>query len=232
MKRIFLLALIVSFCVPQPASSQRKKNKKGKAQPEQKAPTTKKNKNGIKPYNEVITKDAVTDNGLFKVHKVGDNYYYEIPNNYLEKDMLLVSRIAKIPNGLGGGYVNAGSKTNEQVVHWQRFQNKILLKIKSYSSVANDSLPINVSVKANNYEPTLYAFDVKAFSRDSSAVVVDVTKFYTTDVKAISGLPTRFRTTYKVKNLDASRSFLNRISSYPKNIEVIQDLTYNAGNPP
>lgn len=232
MKRIFLLALVVSFCVPQSALAQRKKDRKSKAQPEQKAPTPKKSKNGIKPYNEVITKDAVTDDGLFKVHKVGDNYFYEIPNDHLEKDMLLVSRIAKIPSGLGGGYVNAGSKTNEQVVNWQRFQNKILLKVKSYSSVANDSLPINVSVKANNYEPTLYAFDVKAFNRDSSAVVVDVTKFYTTDVKAISGLPTRFRTTYKVKNLDASRSFLNRISSYPENIEVIQDFTYNAGNPP
>jgi hypothetical protein len=35
---------------------------------------------------------------------------------------------------LGGGYVNAGSETNEQLVIWQRFQDKILIKLKSYSS--------------------------------------------------------------------------------------------------
>jgi hypothetical protein len=35
-----------------------------------------------------------------------------------------------------------------------------------------------------------------------------------------------------VRNLDASRSFLNKISSYPENIEVVQDFTYNASNPP
>jgi hypothetical protein len=46
---------------------------------------------------------------------------------------------------LGGGYVNAGSETNEQLVIWQR-QDKILIKLKSYSAV-NDSLPISISVK-------------------------------------------------------------------------------------
>jgi hypothetical protein len=46
-----------------------------------------------------------------------------------------------------GGYVNAGSETNEQLVIWQRFQDKILIKLKSYSAVANDSLPISISVK-------------------------------------------------------------------------------------
>jgi hypothetical protein len=28
---------------------------------------------------------------------------------------------------MGGGYVNAGSETNEQLVVWQRFQDKILI---------------------------------------------------------------------------------------------------------
>ncbi|MFP2994676.1 zinc-dependent metalloprotease [Spongiivirga sp. MCCC 1A20706] len=229
MKKRLLLVALFSIAVAIPVNAQRKKKKK-KVSTEQKAPPKK--KNGIKPYGQVITKDAKTDDGLFKVHQVDQNYFFEINNNLLEKDMLLVSRIAKVPSGLGGGYVNAGSKTNEQVVHWVRYQNKILLKLKSYNSVADDSLPINISVKANNYEPTLFAFDIKALSKDSSAIVVDVTKFYGTDVKAISGMPARWRTQYKVRNLDKDRSFINRMSSYPQNIEVIQDFTYNATSPP
>jgi hypothetical protein len=72
------------------------------------------------------------------VHRVDKKYYFEIPNKLLDKDMLLVSRLSKLPSNLGG-YVNAGSETNEQLVIWQRFQDKILIKLKSYSAVANDS---------------------------------------------------------------------------------------------
>ena len=186
----------------------------------------------IKPYDKVITKAAKTDEGLFDVHLVGEKYYFEIPMEYLNTDMLLVTRFAKLPANLGGGYVNAGTKTNTRMINWERFKNKILIKEKSSSAVAADSLPINVSVRANNYEPTIYAFDIAAFSKDSSSVVIDVTKFYSSDVKAISGLPSFIRRQYKVRNLDKSRSFINDMRSYPKNIEVIQDFTYNASEPP
>jgi hypothetical protein len=187
----------------------------------------------IKPYSKIITSAAKTDEGLFKVHQVGEKYFYEIPNSVLQKDMLWVSRIAQIPSNLGGGYMNAGSKTNEQVVHWVRFQNKILLKVKSYSEVALDtSAAINNSVLVNNYEPTLYAFDIEALSADSTATVIEVTKFLSSDVQAISGLNSRLRKSYKVKNLDKDRSFINGIKSFPENIEVKQDFTYNAAEPP
>ena len=82
--------------------------------------------------------------------------------NLFGKEMLLVTRIKELPADLGGGYVNAGSKINTQVVVWEKFQNKILLKVKSYNAIANDSLPIYKSVKANNLEPIIYAFDIKS----------------------------------------------------------------------
>ena len=40
------------------------------------------------------------------------------------------------------------------------------------------------------------------------------------------------RKRYKVKRLDVSRSFINSIKSYPKNIEVVQDFTFDADAPP
>lgn len=228
MKKFFILLTIAAFAlIPanQFAQSKKKKGETPTAPPEKKSEPT------IKEYSKVITKEAVSDQGLFTVHKVDKKYYFEIPNKYLNKDMLLVSRLAKLPSNLGGGYVNAGSETNEQLVVWQRFQDKILIKSKSYNSVANDTLPISISVKSNNYEPTLFAFDIVAFSKDSANTVIDVTKFYSSDVKAISGISSEMRETYKVKGLDDSRSFINTIKSFPMNIEVIQDMTYNASKP-
>lgn len=235
MRKIFILTTLAGFLfvsnitVAQKEWHKReKKNKKTEvvATAEKKPETT------IKEYSKVITKDAISDPGLFTVHKVDKKYFFEIPNALLDKDMLLVSRLSKLPSNLGGGYVNAGSETNEQLIIWQRFQDKILIKIKSYAAVANDSLPISISVKNNNYEPTLFAFDIVAFSKDSLNTVIDVTKFYSTDVKSISGISANMRESYKVKGLDESRSFINTMRSFPMNIEVIQDFTYNAAKPP
>lgn len=189
-------------------------------------------KAGIKPYKAVITKEAVSDQGVFVVHKVGEKYYYEIPDSLLKRDFLWVSRLASLPSGLGGGYVNAGSSVNEQMVEWQKFGDKLVLKTKSYSSVAADSLPINISVQANNYQPTIYAFDIAALSKDSSGYVIDVTKFFNSDVKTFSGLNAELRKTYKVSKLDESRSFIQSVKSFPLNIEVRQDFTYDAAEPP
>lgn len=231
MKKFFIfitMTVFILFSNNQFAQSTKKKSKKEEPVV---APPEKKSESTIKEYSKVITKEAVSDLGLFTVHKVEKKYYFEIPNKYLNKDMLLVSRLSKLPSNLGGGYVNAGSETNEQLIVWQRFQDKILIKSKSYNAVANDTLPISISVKSNNYEPTLFAFDIVAFSKDSANTVIDVTKFYSTDVKAISGISAEMRETYKVKGLDDSRSFIHTIKSFPMNIEVIQDMTYNASKP-
>jgi hypothetical protein len=61
-------------------------------------------------------------------------------------------------------------------------------------------------------------------SVNSANTVIDVSKFYGSDVKAISGLSASMRETYKVKGMDDSRSFITAMKSFPMNIEVIQVL--------
>jgi hypothetical protein len=231
MKKIILTSLVIAMTLLS-SSCKTTQDAVAEASKEAAANSSKK-KSKFKSYDKVITSDAVSDEGLFKTHQVGEDFFYEIPNDLLKKDMLWVSRIAQIPSNLGGGYMNAGSKTNQQVVSWERFQDKILLKVKSYSEVALDeNAAINSSVKVNNYEPILYAFDILAFDADSTATVIDVTKFFSTDVPSISGLSPRLRSTYKVRSLDKDRSFINSVKSFPENIEVKQDFTYTAAEPP
>ncbi|AUC84992.1 zinc-dependent metalloprotease [Polaribacter sp. ALD11] len=233
MKKLLLFSLLITFLYPLNTNSQSGKIKKKKNRKTEK--TTAKDpqkKSKTSKYSDFVKKDTKTDEGLFKVHDNEDTFLYEIPKSYLGKEMLLVTRIKEIPAGLGGGYVNAGSKINTQVIVWEHYKNKVLLKVKSYNAIANDSLPIYKSVRANNLEPIIYAFDVKSQNIDSTAVLVDVTKFFSTDVKAITGLPAYFRKTYKVRKLDAARSFIKSIKSYPENIEVVQDFTFDADAPP
>ncbi len=220
--------MILAFTFPTEMNAQRKKSKKNNSE----ETAAKPQKSKTPKYADFVTKKTSTDDGLFKVHNTDNKFMYEIPKAHFGKEMLLVTRIKDIPAGLGGGYVNAGSKINTQVVVWEEFQDKILLKVKSYDAVANDSLPIYKSVKANNLEPILFAFDIATQNQDSTAVLVDVTKFFTSDIQAISPLPDSYRKRYKVRRLDASRSFINSIKSYPENIEVVQDFTFDAAEPP
>tara|TARA_R110002049_G_scaffold146201_6_gene308780 strand:+ start:117921 stop:120326 length:2406 start_codon:yes stop_codon:yes gene_type:complete len=216
------------------ASFAQKKNKKNaEAAPAPQSQVAKPaKKSAFKKYSEIVTEEAISDEGLFVVHKIGDKNYYEVPFDLLGKDMLLVSRISKIADGIGGGYTTAGSKSNEQVVQWTRMQNSILLRSISFDNVAADSLPIYLSVEANNYHPILASFKIEAFNSDSTAALIEVTDLFLSDIPALSGLSASLRKQYQVRNLDKERSFITRMASYPENIEVRHDMTYNAATPP
>ena len=204
---------------------QRKKKRKGKTTVVKPKPKPK--KGAILPYHKVVTKNAKTDEGLFKTHTVDDKFLYEIPDSLLNREMLMVTRIAKTASGIGFG----GGKTNTQVLRWQKKGKKIVLRVVSHRITAADSLPIHKAVVNSNFEPILYTFPIKAFSKDSTSTVVDVTNFFSKDVKAI-GFPGFRRKQYKISRLDAEKSFVESIKSYPLNIETRHVKTYAAGNPP
>src|SRR5262245_31557759 len=49
----------------------------------------------LKPYKDVVTADAKTATGFFKVHKIDDRCLFELPDSILGRDLLTVNRIAK-----------------------------------------------------------------------------------------------------------------------------------------
>ena len=174
--------------------------------------------NGIKAFSTVITKDATSDEGLFNVHWVDDKLYYEIPDSLLNREMLLVSRIAQVPSDYFG-FFSGGSKTAEQVITFERQRDNILIRKQSYNAVANDSLPIYKSVKANNFAPIIASFPIEAISEDSNGVVIEITNFFTSDVEAISGVIGFLRQNYQVRRLDGDRSYIESAKSFPQNVE-------------
>ncbi|WP_037325216.1 zinc-dependent metalloprotease [Salinimicrobium terrae] len=196
------------------------------------ATAQKRSKDDIKPYSEIITSEAKSDEGLFTTHMVGDKLYFEVPLELLEKDMLLVSRIAGVPASYGGGYVNAGSKVNEQVVRWTRRGNHIDMKVVSFENESEEGSPIYQSVQANNFFPILFSSKIEAFNDDKTSAVIEASDLFKEDIDAINGVSPRLRKRYKVKRLDKSRSYIESAHAYPKNIEVKHVMTYEAEEPP
>jgi len=180
-----------------------------------------------KTYKDIITKDAITDKGLFDIHKVKEKYFYEINDSLLGREMLMVTRIAKTASGLGFG----GGKQNTQVLRWQIKDNKILLRVVSHNVVASDSLPVNEAVLNSNFEPILYSFKIESKGIDSTSTLIEVTKLFNEDVKPL-GFPQSRRKGYKISSLNSKKSFIESIKSYPENIESRHVKTYNSSSPP
>lgn len=186
---------------------------------------------GPRPYSQVITDKAVTDAGGITSHRVEDRWFLEIPDSLMKRDMLLVTRVAAVPSNFTG-FTPAGTSIAERVVRFERNGDRVMLRSLSFDAIADDSLPIARSVASNNLGAILASFPIQAFSRDSSASVVDVTDFFSGDTPALSGLDANDRRTYQVRRLDPARSFINAIRAFPMNVEVRHTQTFDAGAPP
>ncbi|UTD16329.1 zinc-dependent metalloprotease [Tenacibaculum mesophilum] len=226
-KKILSTILVVFLALGFSLNAEAQRKKKKDTKKETTAKKDKPKKGGIQPYEKVVTKKHKTDEGLFKVHSKDANYLFEIPDSLLNREMLMVTRIAKTASGIGFG----GGKQNTQVLRWVKNKKQILLKVVSHNVVADTILPVHEAVVNSNFEPILFAFPIKAFSKDSTATIIDASPLFEGDVKAIA-FPQRSRKRYKISKMDKTRSYIDRISSYPQNIEVRNVKTYIAGNPP
>lgn len=173
------------------------------------------------PYEKVITKDAKSKKGVFTVHQIKDKYYYEIPKSEFGKDFLWVSQIAKTTIGVGYG----GQALANRVVRWERSGNKVHLRDINYEVVADPKQPVAAAVKAANNDAIIMTFPVAAFHNDDA--VIEVTRLFTTDVPEF-GARQRLQATM----MDATRSFVERVSTYPTNIEAEASYTYTRNPSP
>ncbi|MGQ0764300.1 MAG: zinc-dependent metalloprotease [Gemmatimonadota bacterium] len=171
-----------------------------------------------RPYNRVITPQARTRNGLFRVHQIGSRLYFEIPRAALNKEMLLVVRGARTPVNTSYAGQQIGQR---RVVRWERRDNRVLFREVSYTTVADSTSPIASAVQASNSNLILAGFNVEAWGPDSAAVI-EVTRLYTAPPQEI-GPGNQFR-----GNPDPTRSFIERALSFPENVEVEATLTINA----
>lgn len=172
-------------------------------------------------YSRII-EDSETDKGLVTIHRIEGKLYFEIPNSLFNRDILLITRLAMVPEELVESDFNAGRKLATQMVRWKRENGRILLQSISTESVAADSLKIAAAVRANSFGSVLAAFDIAAVSPDEESVFIEVSDF----AKNVVVLTPEAKEELKIKSYDANRSFLNFVHSFPKNVEVRRTLTF------
>ncbi len=177
-----------------------------------------------------ITKEMTPNKGLITTYLDEENHlYFEIDSTLLNKDLLVVSRIAQIPANYSP-YTNAGSKIAQQVIRFIKKGKKIIWKQISYSNVASEEDPISLSVAENNFQPIIAAFDIK--NKEENKFLIDVSKYYLNDSPGFNVIRKKQKEDYKIGGVDKNRSFIDSAKSFPKNTEILHTLTFSASKAP
>lgn len=185
---------------------------------------------GPKPYKEVITSKAISDGGLFWVHKVDDKYYFEIPDSLFGREILVVNRISKsaAANRIGGFLGYGGDQIGQNVIRFDKGpNNKIFIRTISYAEYAKDSTsPMFSAVNNSNVQPIAAAFDIKALGKDSTGAVIDITDYINGDNEVLH-FPASLKSTLRIGSVQSDKSYIVSVKSYPINIEIKTLKTYS-----
>lgn len=182
----------------------------------------------VKPYKQVITDKAISGKGLLIVHKTDDRYFFELPENILSKDILVVTRLSKSAADLRAGMAGyAGDAINSLVIRWEKgVKNKIYLRRISVTEYSKDStMPLYQAVLNNNVQPIIAVFEVKTVNPDTEAPVIDVTDFLNGD-NDVFFFHSDAKAQLKLGALQADKSYIESVRSYPINTEIKAVKTY------
>jgi Met-zincin/Domain of unknown function (DUF5117)/Domain of unknown function (DUF5118) len=187
-----------------------------------------------KPYKEVITDKAKTDEGLFKVHFVDDKWYFELPDSLLNREILVVTRISKSAAGLSNGFSGyAGDIVNNNVIRFEKGpNNRVFLRRVSFDQRGSDENGMYKAVVNSNTQPIMQAFNISAFGRDSvtntRSTVIEMTEFISGDNDVLF-FSTGSKASLQLGAIQSDKSYTNSIKSYPINIEIKTVKTYARG---
>lgn len=205
--------------------------KKKKAQTEVKAAPAKQNINGLKPYAQVITPKAKSSFGFLTVHKVDNNYFFEIPDSMLNRDILIVNRISKSPTSRQKSRVGyPGDILGSKVIRFENKDNKrILVREYSYRERSENKDGMFQSVRNSNTQPIVANFGIETIKKDSLTrnYVINVSVFlqkenplfsFDADSKEYIGL----------LNMVGEGTYIDTLKAFPKNIEISTTVTYQS----
>ncbi|GLH73840.1 glutaminyl-tRNA synthetase [Geothrix limicola] len=170
-----------------------------------------------KPYEKVITSEAKTQTGLFKVHQVKSKLYFEIPKDLLGKELLMVATATEVPVGAD----HVGKNVNEDVVRFLLKENKVYFQAVNHAFVSDPSRPIASAVEASQRDIVLLAFPVEALSKDG-APVIEVSKLFTSEVGDFTA-----RQVVNATSMDPSRSFVDHAKTFAGSVRVDAVHTYS-----
>lgn len=217
--------LMCALCVPGFADAKNTKKKKAKTKTEQKASPVKKS---VSNYDKIVKKAGcrTIKSDFITAHRLGNKLYFEYPLKYMNRELLIGSKTTATSQP---DVAVVGHMANEPLhVRFVMHDSAVYMKrVNCYMTYDPADRTMGEAVAKNFMDPVLKKFPVKAYNRDSSAVVIDVTDFFVGDSKALSPVtPVGGGVQFTIK-ASADASFLGDVKAFSDNISVVSTMTYS-----
>jgi len=182
-----------------------------------------------RPYDQVITKKAITRKGMITTHRLEDKFFFEIADTTLGRDILVVSRIAKSGAEVRAAQGYAGDQIGSAVIRFEKGpNNRIFMRKISYKTYGPDSTAsMYRSLMNSNIQGIAAAFNVAAFTPDKKGSVIDITDYVNGDNDIFYFGSPMVKTSLKLGGLQPDRSYIVNMRSFPLNVEINTVKTYS-----
>lgn len=179
-------------------------------------------------YDKLFQKESceTVKSNFITLHKVDGKLYFEIPMKYLGREMLFASTLTSTSSN---DFCDVGYKQNDPLhVRFTKIDSTIYLNEVNAFVTSNPKEPsLQKAIDKNFADAVLYSYKIAAYTPDSTAVVIDVTPIFTTDMKEFAFLPTTIMGLIQLNStFNKDGVALGEVKAFDDNLSVKSMLSY------
>lgn len=179
---------------------------------------------------EELFKDKACESvkGMLTIHKMDGKVYFELPLSLLGREMLLGSTVSEITDNR---FSIVGEKPYDPLhVVFTKADSMVSLRLVTSDFVSRDENIIE-RIRESKVPAILRNFEVKAYTPDSTAIVIDVTSFFLDDIDNMGPFNpyspiTGYGRAWIEKEFKAGDSRIATIKAFSDNISVQSSMVY------
>ncbi|WP_462357920.1 zinc-dependent metalloprotease [Phocaeicola coprocola] len=175
-------------------------------------------------FEKIASESNLVSRGMFNVYAQDGKYYFKIPVSLLQRDMLVVNKLQRVPFELNDAGVNRGTNYETQMIRfeWNKEEKKIRVRQSRPLPESPENDAITRSVRDNFISPLIADFKLEACNADSTSVIIQINDIYDGSETSINNVFDNINLgTSAVKDLSRIMS----IKAFPNNIVATSELT-------
>ena len=175
-------------------------------------------------FEKIASESNLVSRGMFNVYAQDGKYYFEIPVSLLQRDMLVVNKLQRVPFELNDAGVNRGTNYETQMIRfeWNKEEKRIRVRQSRPLPESPENDAITRSVRDNFISPLIADFKLEACNADSTSVIIQINDIYDGSETSINNVFDNINLgTSAVKDLSRIMS----IKAFPNNIVATSELT-------
>lgn len=176
-------------------------------------------------YEKLFNKKHKIAKGLITLHQMDGKLYFELPVSLFGKDMLIGSTVTNVSDN--GNAIVGAKPTAPLLVKFTRNKTNVQLREVSTEYVASESSMDSALVKS--YSDVILANPkIAAWTKDSTAVVFDMTNFFVGDNKKMPPFDENsvYGSYQRTQNYKSENSYLVDVKAFSDNVSIKSCLSY------